>query len=256
MPPVLVAGGSSVAAMRLTLANPAPLAASTIRVASIEVAACDGSGGAVALGAAARAVELVRGGALWANATGLGPGDPSAVLIGPEELSIAPGESVVLELRFETAAAPSVPAIRIVVDSPGIGVVQPASALLTIQLQAADGAAFPFRSLTGSFAGSTLRESYSNFPNPFAAGRAQTNFAFYLRESAIVKLRILTARGEEVVRLLDGESLGAGLHQDRSWDGRNGRGDTVLNGVYVAELEVRYADGASERELRKVAVVR
>ncbi len=256
MPPVLVSGGSDVAAMSLTLSNPAPLAASTIRVAWIAVRTTDGDGSALPVGAAARSVEIVRDGTTWAAATGLGAAGGSVTLAGTEPLAIGPGETLPLEVRFETADAPTAKSVRFVVEAAGIGVEQPASSLLTIQVQAADGSSFPFRTLAGSFAGSTLRESYSNFPNPFPAGRGETTFAFYLRESAVVKLRILTVRGEEVATLLDDASLAAGLHQDRTWDGRNGRGDAVVNGVYVAELDVRYADGAAERERRKVAVVR
>jgi hypothetical protein len=40
------------------------------------------------------------------------------------------------------------------------------------------------------------------------------------------------------------------------WDGRNGAGSIVLNGVYLAELVVQFDDGSSRRLLRKVAVVR
>jgi hypothetical protein len=146
--------------------------------------------------------------------------------------------------------------VRIGVAQDGIGVRQPTSALLTIQLQAEEGQAFPFWSLAGSYSGADLASSWSNFPNPFAAGRETTTFAFFLREAARVKLRILTARGEEVVTLLEDEPLAAGLHQDRTWDGRNGRGDTVVNGVYVAQIDVRYESGSAENEIRKVAVVR
>ena len=50
--------------------------------------------------------------------------------------------------------------------------------------------------------------------------------------------------------------MAQGLHQTQVWDGRNGRGVIVLNGVYVAELEARFEDGTSERVFRKVGVVR
>ena len=46
------------------------------------------------------------------------------------------------------------------------------------------------------------------------------------------------------------------LHQDAAWDGCNGRGVAVQNGVYLAELVVRFDDGTQVRHLRKVAVVR
>jgi len=57
----------------------------------------------------------------------------------------------------------------------------------------------------------------------------------------------------EVVR---DEARAAGLHQSDAWTGRNGAGDLVRNGVYLAEILARYADGATERVVRKVAVVR
>ena len=65
-----------------------------------------------------------------------------------------------------------------------------------------------------------------------------------------------TARGERVTSLLEGAPRPAGLHQSDAWDGRNGRGLAVTNGVYVAELSVAFDDGTSQRVLRRVAVVR
>ena len=59
-----------------------------------------------------------------------------------------------------------------------------------------------------------------------------------------------------MLTLLDNEPRAAGLHQDAVWDGRNGNGTVVLNGVYIAEIRTRYDDGTEERYLRKVAVVR
>jgi len=123
-------------------------------------------------------------------------------------------------------------------------------------VQAADGLTFPFWTSTGNFSAVSLEESWSNFPNPFAAGRQQTTFAFYLPQSGRVTLKLWTARGKAVRTLLDAAALPAGLHQDRAWDGRNGRGETVTNGVYLAEIAVTYDDGTTARSLRKVAVVR
>jgi hypothetical protein len=46
------------------------------------------------------------------------------------------------------------------------------------------------------------------------------------------------------------------MNQSDAWDGRNGSGEVVRNGVYVAELSVDYGNGSRDRVLRKVAVVR
>ncbi len=256
MPPVLVPGGNESAAGRLVLRNPAPLAASGIRVSSLEVDASDREGRPIVLGGVAGAASLLVGTEVWATRTGLSESDSTVVFTGAIPLEVEPGEVVTLALRFESAQAPSSSSMRLGITQDGIGIIQPSSSLLTIQVQAEEGQGFPFWSLPGSYAGSDLETSWSNFPNPFAAGRENTTFAFFLRESARVKLRILTARGEEVATLLAGESLSGGLHQDRTWDGRNERGDSVVNGVYVAEIDVQYASGGGERRVRKVAVVR
>lgn len=252
MPAALVGGGNSEIAGRLTLRNPAPLASSTIRVERLILAASDRTGAAIPMQTGARSVSILQDGAVWA-AVGA---DSVAVVQGTEPLSIEPGETISLDIEFETADQPAASSLRIGLFSSGIGVMQPSSTLLEIQLQPEDQQSFPFWSETGNFSFADLHASYSNFPNPFAAGRQETTFAFYLRESARVKLRILTIRGDEVVTLLEDTALNSGLHQDQTWNGRNERGETVINGVYVADLEVRYADGSNARELRKVAVVR
>ena len=56
--------------------------------------------------------------------------------------------------------------------------------------------------------------------------------------------------------MLDSAPLPAGLYQDQNWDGRNGRGEVVVNGVYLAEILVTFGDGTAQRHIRKVAVVR
>jgi len=125
-----------------------------------------------------------------------------------------------------------------------------------VPVRASDGNTLPFWTEASSLAAADLAASYINFPNPFAAGREATHFAFQLPQAATVTLRLWTPRGESVITVLDDEALASGLHQDLDWDGRNGRGTVVRNGVYLAELKVRYDDGSSERLLRKVAVVR
>jgi hypothetical protein len=66
----------------------------------------------------------------------------------------------------------------------------------------------------------------------------------------------MTLRGQSVAAVLNNVARGPGLYQSDQWDGRNGHGDLVWNGVYAAELLVQYDDGRSERLLRKVAVLR
>jgi hypothetical protein len=154
------------------------------------------------------------------------------------------------------ARSPRVNTIRFGIDATGVGIRQPASAALQIDVEPAAGGSFPLWTKAGTFNQRSLAESYSNYPNPFAAGGESTRFVYYLPDDATVSLVIWTTRGERVTTLRENISRTAGLHQDDVWDGRNGRGSTVVNGVYIAELRVSYRGGGSDRLLRKVAVVR
>ncbi|HXF59233.1 MAG TPA: hypothetical protein VN539_05375, partial [Candidatus Saccharimonadales bacterium] len=128
-------------------------------------------------------------------------------------------------------------------------------ALLQVRVSPAQGT-FPLWTGAGVFGNASLRESYSNFPNPFPAGRGATAFAYYLRDAARVTLRILTPGGDGVATLVDDGARPAGMNQSDLWNGRNGKGSVVRNGVYIAELAVTYADGSRDQARRKVAVVR
>ena len=175
---------------------------------------------------------------------------------GSTVIVLAPGAPQDVEFRAVLRPGAQVPSLRLGFDATDIGVVQPSSQLLTIAVQADDGQQFPFWTAAGNFSAASLEESWSNFPNPFAAGRERTNFVFFLPQPGKVSLKLWTTRGKAVKTLLEATQLPAGLHQDRSWNGRNGRGEVVTNGVYLAEIAVRFDDGSAARYLRKVAVVR
>jgi hypothetical protein len=137
-----------------------------------------------------------------------------------------------------------------------VAVLQPDGALLAVRVEPRTGETFPYWTEVGNFTGTSLSASYSNFPNPFAAGRENTTFAFSMRNSGRITLKIVTARWKAVTTLLSDEWRPEGLHQEDEWNGLNGNGIAVQNGVYVAELVVNYDDGTQDRALRKVAVVR
>ena len=69
-------------------------------------------------------------------------------------------------------------------------------------------------------------------------------------------LRIVTPSGDGVATLLDNAARPSGMNQSDLWDGRNGVGRVVRNGVYIAELTVKFDSGSHDRVIRKVAVVR
>jgi hypothetical protein len=256
MPAVLTPDGRPVPVALLTLSNGDAQSAGTIFVDRLVVRAADRALVAQAVGLSASRLEAYVDGTLWARSADLSPDSSLARLEAVAPLQLGPGASAVLELRMVPRTDAQAPFVRLGCDRADIGVVQPASALLTVAVQPEQGQTFPLWSEAGGLTPADLRQSYSNFPNPFAAGREVTTIVYYLRNQAQVSLRIYDARGEDVLTVLDGVARGAGLHQEDRWDGRNGRGETVRNGVYAAELTVRYDDGSSERLLRKLAVVR
>jgi hypothetical protein len=194
-------------------------------------------------------------GDLWADSGSLAPDHQVVEFVLGEPLLLGPGAPFELELRAILRESPAVGTFRIGLADSGVSVVQPASALLAIALEAAEGT-FPIWTEAGSFSANTLEASYSNFPNPFAAGRETTAFVYYLPTPGQVTITIWSPRGEHVVTLVDQVSRSAGLHQSDHWDGRNGRGDLVISDVFLAELQVQYGSGDATRLLRKVAVVR
>ncbi len=120
------------------------------------------------------------------------------------------------------------------------------------------GDAFPMPSDIVNIRSRGLNESYINYPNPFAAGRQSTSIEYFLEADAKVSLKLYNIVGEPVLVLVDEESQPASQNLYRySWNGRNGSGQVVLNGVYFAVLTVTPAAGAdTQRLVRKIAVIK
>jgi len=248
--------GREAAAASLRLSNPADPGSGSIRVDHLRLRASDAEGGSLALGTAVGVIAAYIADSLWAQSDSLSPDSTGASLVAGAPLEIRAGEAATVDLRFRPQLRPAATAFRIGIDGTGIGVEQPGGALLAIVVSAEPGSALPFWTQSGSFSGASLAESWSSFPNPFAAGRQSAAFVYYLSKDAGVTLRMWDATGERVLTILDRAPRTAGVHQEDVWTGRNGRGEVVRNGVYIAELVVAYSDGTTERVRRKVAVVR
>jgi hypothetical protein len=256
MPSVLVADGRAVSVARVTLSNAAPTASSDIVLDRLELRAADRTGNPLSIASAVANLQAFVEGSLWAESGALAGAESRAMLWALDPLIVHPGRPVDVEIHLTMSQETDLSSFQIGLESDGVGVVQPSSPLLSISVQPIEGQAFPFWTESGSFTGISLEESYSNFPNPFAAGRQETSFAFFLTRSAEVSLVLWSVRGKKVRTLLDRTPLGAGLHQETTWDGRNGRGDLVVNGVYLAEIQATLDDGSREKAMRKIAVVR
>ena len=74
--------------------------------------------------------------------------------------------------------------------------------------------------------------------NPWHPGAGEARFAYYLSEESGLEFRIFTITGEEVLSRIISEgsaSTTIGSHII-TWDGKNGAGDKVLDGIYVVSL--------------------
>ena len=256
MPAVLAADGSSLPVATLTLRNTAPVNAGPLLVSAVTLRAAGADLAELPLGSAVERIVLRRGGAVWAQADTVDAADAVARLAPADTLEIPAGSEVELLVELGLRRGTAMTSLRVGVTGADVEAVSGAGEFLGVSILAEPGQSLPFWTAAGNFGGTSLAESWSNFPNPFAAGREPTRFAFYLPRDGRVSLRVRSIRGDEVKLLLDGAPLAAGLHQDAAWDGRNGRGDVVRNGVYLAEIGVAYDDGTSEFLRRKVAVVR
>ena len=124
------------------------------------------------------------------------------------------------------------------------------SAVAVTAIGAKHRTGFPMKSGLMAFLASGSPVTLGNYPNPFRAGSENTTIEFYLPAPHSVSLVLYDVLGAKVKTLEDNQSYAAGLHQVL-WDGKNGMGTMVLNGVYYAQLNV---DGS--KSLLKIAVVK
>ncbi len=105
-------------------------------------------------------------------------------------------------------------------------------------------------------------EAY-NTPNPFEAGRELTTISYILEKDCRVYIRIYTLLGDLVkeMKFSPGEEGGRGesdgYENNVSWDGKNGRGMLVADGVYLSQIIAEPRDGSKIiKEIRKIAVIK
>jgi len=125
-----------------------------------------------------------------------------------------------------------------------------------VGVSALAGYSFPMWSEETIILEPVFDNSFTNYPNPFAGGRESTTIAYYLPQDGYVTIKIYTVIGDLVITLLQDSFKSKGMHQEDTWDGKNGVGEIVLNGVYLCQIKVNYITGTSEKKIRKIAVVR
>lgn len=126
-------------------------------------------------------------------------------------------------------------------------------------IRASAGAIVADLDLTTAFVDPNARGGhFTNYPNPFHPPTEGTTLAWKLDDFAEVTLRIFTQSGDLVLRQVFQRNTPGGMAglNEWVWDGRNGNGQVVASGGYVALIE---AAGTGETQYvirRRVAVVR
>ena len=250
-PPIQVAaGGAPVRVWGLELV---PLAATGSAVAdslrSVAITVLrDGSAGPAPAGAVSSIVLRDGAGTLLAQST------PGASAPNPVRLTLAPPialgnapESLFVEAAFPAGTTAQRVAFRLAQATDVVAVDVFTGGVIPVVA----GGGLPFLAMTS--ADITLFDRPHGYPNPFHAGSEAIWLSYVLGQDAAVKVSIYTLFGDLVREI----SLGAGARggatglNEVPWDGRNGKGELVRPGVYVAKI-----DGPGVSERIKVGVTR
>ncbi|MBU0985129.1 MAG: hypothetical protein KKA42_14740 [candidate division Zixibacteria bacterium] len=106
--------------------------------------------------------------------------------------------------------------------------------------------------LTPSTGGRLDDDNVYAYPNPFNPDGGVVTMRYSLEKAADVTIKIYDAGGNLVRTVFDGRPQEAVTEQSVEWDGLNGDGTIVANGVYFFVIET----SADERAVGKTAVLR
>ncbi|MBA7527475.1 hypothetical protein ES705_19651 [subsurface metagenome] len=110
-----------------------------------------------------------------------------------------------------------------------------------------------------AFAMGGLIEKYSNYPNPFKAGKQETTIIYDLEENAKVTISIYDLLGQLVRRIEIPKGTPERGEQGTNkvpWNGKNERGRVVANGGYYCVVEADTETGKHMKKARKIMVIK
>jgi len=205
----------------------------------------DGGSGAPSSALAAISLRNAAGALIAQSAAG-GANPITLALTVPLALT-APSESLYVDVAVSGAAAARDVALRLA----AAGDLVVLDDLAGTPVPVVGGGGLAFASLTSPTI--TLFAKAHGYPNPFHAGREAVLLSYLLPQDGPVKVSIYTLLGDLVreIPLQAGAAGGTRGLNEVPWDGRNGRGDLVRPGLYVARIE-----GSGANEQIKVGVTR
>jgi hypothetical protein len=240
-PDQVAAGDDSIEMLLVRIANPEELGeGSTIGLRALTVYVRGGDNARLSTPSA-----VVAGVGVWRYTSGapvaaLGATtavgvNPVRVDLSPEADTLDPGQADTLLIVVDVSSNPQDGGVALELDGASAFEAFERSSGELIAVVSPDGSDFP-RILS---APSRLFTAVHNHPNPFRAGFESTTISYYLEDDSRVSLRIFTLDGKPVLSRTysaDEPQGRRGLREIR-WDGRNGDGRVVLNGVYICKLE-------------------
>jgi hypothetical protein len=240
-PAQVAAGDASVRMMAVRIANPEELGqGSTIGLRALTVYVLGEDNSRLANPSIATSGVQVRRYASGSPGAVLGTSNavssnPVRVELSPEADTLSPGEVDTLLIAIDVSQNPQVGGIALALDGGSAFEAFDRSSGELIAVVSPGGSDLP---QTVS-APSRLFEGVHNFPNPFRAGWEATTISYYLEDDSRVSLRIFTLDGKAVFSRTFSAEEPEGRHGLREirWDGRNGDGKVVLNGIYICKLE-------------------
>ena len=156
------------------------------------------------------------------------------------------GENVPQD-EYVVAASPTNNNLLLITYTP---VLEPGEYRIRLQAQDANGNTSDTER-TGTVAGEFEIKNIANFPNPFVPGSG-TYFAYYLTESADeVSLKIYTITGRRILAI---DTLDASVSfNEFHYDGYDGDGEPLANGVYLYKFTARKGD-IRKQKVGKIAI--
>ncbi len=245
-PEQVAAGDNSVEMMLVRIANPEELGegstiglrALTVYLRGVDYARLSDPSAAVAGVGVWRYSSGVPVTAL--GATSSVGANPVRVELSPEADTLAPGEADTLLIVVDVSSTPQTGGIILELDDASAFEAFERSSGELIAVLSPDGS--DFQQVLS--APSRLFTAVHNHPNPFRAGFESTTISYYLQDDSRVSLRIFTLDGKPVLSRTYSAEEPQGRHglREIQWDGRNGDGRVVLNGVYICKLEAAGTD--------------
>ncbi len=96
-----------------------------------------------------------------------------------------------------------------------------------------------------------------NYPNPFSPLIENTEIECVLTEDSVLEFEIYSPFGELVKKFsASGAGTPTGTTNIITWDGRNGHGSVVANGVYILNLTVHPSSGGEQSRRRLIGVLK